>query len=254
MVDLSVAVDLVHGGRWTSLRAGAREWLWHRAAGRASVRPGGAFVDAGGLEECLPTVRGTPDHGYVWSRPWRAPGLVEGPDFALRRSVEEVDGAVVASYALAAAPGFRFVWAAHALLDLSPSARVVAPTGVVARVFPESGPWRAGPWPAPLGTPLDVCGPVDGTAVGAILTDCPQVTVLDGESLTLALAAPSGQPVSVALWRNLGGWPAAEPYRSIGVEPMLGKVFDLAEAGDGDAAVVPASGVLAWRLTVTAAG
>jgi hypothetical protein len=253
MVNLSFAVDLVHGGRWTSLRAGSREWLWRRPqAAREGVRPGDAFVDAGGLEECLPTVRGTPDHGYAWSRPWRAPGLVEGPDFALRRSIEVVDGAVVASYALTAAPGFRFLWAAHALLDLSTSARVVAPAGLSTRVFPLDGPWRAGPWPAPLGTPLDVCGPVDGTAVGAILTDCPQVTVDDGDTLTFSLAA-GGRPVSVALWRNLGGWPATEPYRSIGVEPMLGRVFDLAEAGPDDAAVVPASGVVRWRLTVTAA-
>jgi hypothetical protein len=94
-------------------------------------------------------------------------------------------------------------------------------------------------------------GPDDGTATAAILTDCPQVTVRDGSSLTFSLTAP-GQPVSVALWRNLRGWPADDPYRSIGVEPMLGRVFDLAEAGPDDAAVVPASGVLAWRLTVMA--
>ena len=53
--------------------------------------------------------------------------------------------------------------------------------------------------------------------------------------------------------RNLGGFPAADPYRSTGVEPMLGRVFDLAEAGPGDAAEVPASGAVRWRLTVTAA-
>jgi hypothetical protein len=54
------------------------------------------------------------------------------------------------------------------------------------------------------------------------------------------------------LWRNLGGFPADQPYRSLGVEPMLGRVFDLAEAGPSDAAVVPAAGVLSWRLTVSA--
>jgi hypothetical protein len=53
------------------------------------------------------------------------------------------------------------------------------------------------------------------------------------------------------LWRNLGGFPAEEPYRSLGVEPMLGRVFDLAEARPGDAAV-PAAGVLSWRLTISA--
>ena len=46
--------------------------------------------------------------------------------------------------------------------------------------------------------------------------------------------------------------PAAAPYRSIGVEPMLGRVFDRSEAGPGDAAIVPASGACEWRLTVSA--
>ncbi|WP_181805409.1 hypothetical protein [Streptomyces shenzhenensis] len=56
----------------------------------------------------------------------------------------------------------------------------------------------------------------------------------------------------MALWRNLGSFPESGPYRSIGVEPMLGRVFDLAEAEEGEAAVVPATGVPSWRLTVTA--
>jgi hypothetical protein len=33
---------------------------------------------------------------------------------------------------------------------------------------------------------------------------------------------------------------------------MLGRVFDLSEAGADDAAVVPESGELAWRLTLSA--
>jgi hypothetical protein len=69
--------------------------------------------------------------------------------------------------------------------------------------------------------------------------------------LQFELSCP-GQPISVALWRNLGGFPADAPYRSLGVEPMLGRVFDLAEAGPGDAAVVPASGELTWRLVISA--
>ena len=58
--------------------------------------------------------------------------------------------------------------------------------------------------------------------------------------------------MSVALWRNLGGFPEEAPYRSIGVEPMLGAVFDLAEAGPGDAAVVPESGEMRWEMRISA--
>jgi hypothetical protein len=91
-----------------------------------------------------------------------------------------IDADVEASYHLTARPGYRFVWAAHALLDLSPDAA------------------------------LDIA---DGT---------------------------------------LGGFPAGRPYRSIGVEPMLGAVFDLAHAGADDAVTVPPLGSVEWRLHITA--
>ncbi|TQS44743.1 hypothetical protein [Cryptosporangium phraense] len=244
---VSVSVDPAHGGRWTSLVSGGREWLWSRPSpARFAVAPGDTFVDVGGVEECLPTVRGVPDHGDVWSRPWTAlPGeaRVSAPDFALRRTIRTDGDAVHVGYTLRAAPGFRFVWAAHALLDVSASARLAAPAGTPTLVD------GAGvvAWPA---GGLDRLGPDDGTAVGAVLRDCPAVTVDDGERLSFTLHAPD-QPVSVALWRNLGGWPEGDPYRSIGVEPMLGRVFDLAEAGPGDAAVVFGSGVARWMLTIS---
>ncbi|MFI6263695.1 hypothetical protein [Micromonospora sp. NPDC051006] len=267
-VPLRVGVDLALGGRWTSLAGGGREWLWRGPQpGRAAVRPGAAFVDAGGLEECLPTVRGRPDHGDVWSRPWRATGpdtaVVESPDFTLTRRLAERSGAVVADYRLAAAPGYRFVWAAHALFDLSPAARLQAPAGTPTRLHPEAAellpgdwptcqPWLTGEWPAPAGLTLDALGPDDGTAVGAVLVDCPRVRVVDGPDLLTLELECADQPRSTALWRNLRGWPADRPYRSVGVEPMLGAAFDLADAGPGDAAVVPPAGEVTWRLTVSA--
>jgi hypothetical protein len=268
---LRVVTDDRHGGRWTSLHGAGREWLWRRTAtGRDRVSPGDAFVDAGGLEECLPTVRGIPDHGAAWSRPWRSAGpgtaVIECPDFTLSRQLSERAGAVVARYRLAAAPGYRFIWAAHALLDLSPAARLLAPPGTPTRLYEEAdahvteAPVPAGgsrhttPWPASPGVPLDRLGQDDGTALAAILVGCPDVRVVDGaDTLRLRLDC-EGQPRSTALWRNLRGWPAPAPYRSIGVEPMLGQVFDLAEAdpAGADAAVVPAAGQVDWQLTISA--
>lgn len=265
-VRVEIVTDPDHGGRWTSLKAGGREWLWHRdAPERGRVRPGDGFVDAGGLEECLPTVRGTPDHGDAWSRPWSVAQDTERVDcerFTLARAIRTTDRGAEVDYILCADPGFRFVWAAHALLDLSEHATLHAPRDAPTRLFPEaapslSGPWPAGApwlegsWPAPRGLALDRFGPDDGTAVGAVV-DTAHCCVHDGpDRLALALEA-DGQPTSVALWRNLGGFPAPAPYRSTGVEPMLGRVFDLADAGDGDAACVPATGEVHWRLTVTA--
>ncbi|MDH6578434.1 hypothetical protein [Kitasatospora sp. MAP5-34] len=212
-------------------------------------------------------MRGTPDHGDAWSRPWRRDGdtdLVECPDFVLRRRIEHRPAALRASYELHADPGYRLLWAAHALLDVTPDARLIAPDATSARLFPEAAalleePWPAGahhitgPWPTPHGLPLYRLGPDDGTAVGAVLTDCASVTVTDGtDTLTFSLHTDADVPVSIALWRNLRGFPAPAPYRSIGVEPMLGSVFDLAEAGPGEAATVPAGGTLRWQLEITA--
>ncbi|WP_373682283.1 MULTISPECIES: hypothetical protein [Streptomyces] len=254
---MSVVTDPQLGGRWTSLTAGGREWLWHRdEPRRARVRPGDPFADAGGLEECVPTVRGLPDHGDAWARRWHQDGdlhVVECPGFRLARRIRDDAGTVVADYTLTAEPGHRFVWAAHALLDLSPSARIGIDGPAEARLYAsdEDAGWVTGTWPRVDGIPLDRLGPDDGTAVGAVVLT-PRVSVHDGaDTLHLSLEG-DGQPLSVALWRNLRGFPQDAPYRSVGVEPMLGRVFDRATADDGDTAVVPAAGQVTWRLTITA--
>jgi hypothetical protein len=273
VIPLTVQIDAGHGGRWTSLRGGGREWLWHREEPRrARVIPGDAFADAGGLEECVPTVRGVPDHGDAWSRPWTVADdaefrhVVRCAHFELTRSVDADSGAVVAEYHLAAEPGFRFAWAAHALLDLSEHARLQVDRNTRTRLFPEAAPylrrpwpddadWIEGDWPAPGGLRLDALGPNDGSAVGAVMYGAgtaATAVVHDGPDHLRMTVEADGQPTSVALWRNLGGFPRGRPYRSIGVEPMLGRVFDLAQASDGDCAVIPAAGEVRWRLTITA--
>lgn len=242
--------DLARGGRWTSLRLAGREWLWSRPdPARASVRPGDAFVDVGGLEECIPTVRGVPDHGAAWSRAWRRVGdedVVTCDDFVLRRRLV-VDSGVTASYRIEAAPGYRFVWAAHATVDVSAAAYLDLPHGAPTRIYPDDGPsYVDGAWPAGN---LNRLGPDDGTAVGAVVVGVRAVGVVDGARLDLRLATDA--PTAIAVWRNLGGWPAGQPYRSIGVEPMLGSVFDLATAGPSDAVTVPARGSVTWELSAS---
>ncbi|MEV1081530.1 hypothetical protein AB0I98_25335 [Streptomyces sp. NPDC050211] len=251
-VPLTVVTDPAHGGRWTSLRAGGREWLWRReGTAREDVSPGDAFIDAGGLEECVPTVRGTPDHGDAWSRPWTSDGKgTESIDCERFRLTRTMGAGAEVDYVLTADPGFRFIWAAHALLDLSRRATVHMTEGARTRLYPDAGPWVAGNWPVAHGVRLDRLGPDDGTAVGAVVDASYCCVHDDADRLAFALEA-DGQPVSIALWRNLGGFPAEHPYRSTGVEPMIGRVFDLAEAGPDDAARVPASGEVRWRLTLT---
>jgi hypothetical protein len=257
-----VAVDLEDGGRWTSLQLAGREWLWSGPGLVSGPRTGiTSYVDVGGLEECFPTVRGWPDHGGLWNQAWST--LDEDEDWDVAQYEEAVllrrftggdvpddaePGTVWADYRLVAPAGYRFIWAAHALLDCAVGATLTAPADTVCRLYPDPAPALIAAWPSGL----DTYAADDGSAVGAVLLDCPVVSVRDrGLELSFALSCP-GQPVSTAVWRNLGGFPADAPYRSLGVEPMLGRVFELAEAGPGDAAVVPASGELTWRLVITA--
>jgi hypothetical protein len=241
---LTVEVDLAHGGRWTSLRTPEREWLWGNpdpavARARATVTPGAEFVDAGGVEECLPTVRGEPDHGAVWSRPW-SDGGVTADGFRLERRMR-VDGPLTVDYTITGPPHAPVVHAVHALLDVSPAARLDAPGVRAADLIDQDSvvPWPSG---------LDRLGPDDGTATAAVLPGCAAVTVVDGTD-ALELTWRAADP-ALLLWRNLRGWPEDRPYRSVGIEPMIGTAAAL--DGQGRPAVLDADGILRWRLRVRA--
>ncbi|MEU6745813.1 hypothetical protein ABZ914_06290 [Spirillospora sp. NPDC046719] len=253
---MTVTVDPELGGRWTSLRsASGREWLWSRQEPlRARVAPGDAFVDAGGLEECLPTLGGPPDHGDLWSRPWRETGNgheAEGGGFRLRRRMEIEGDTLTVTYEVSADPGRRFIWAAHALLDVSPNARLELPHGLPATVGVEGG-LKSFSWPELDGVDLGALGPDDGTTLMVVVPDVATVTVVDGTDRLTMTVTSAGLPTGVAYWRNLCGWPEHGPYRSIGVEPLLGRTGDLGACGPGDAVTVPESGTVGWTLTITA--
>ena len=136
--------------------------------------------------------------------------------------------------------------AVHLLLDVSELARLEA-RATTAHLLDRPG--GTVPWPSGL----DALGPDDGTAVAAVLPGCAAATVVDGpDALALSWRVLGGAAeCSLLLWRNLRGWPDGAPYRSIGVEPMLGTAADL--AGPGTPATIPSGGRLTWELTLSAA-
>lgn len=254
LLPLDLTTDLAHGGRWTSLRSGRREWLWRNPnipdGARDRVQPGDQFLDAGGAEECWPTVRGQPDHGAAWSRPWSgtpAAAAIELPGFG--RLQREIRGGsrLEVSYRFAGRPRTRFLHAVHLLLELSSAARVEVPEAGQVRLLDGDVPTMA--WPSGL----DRLGPDDQTAVCVLIPDCHQATVVDGaDRLGLDWDAPGASSVcSLLIWRNLGGWPLDSPYRSIGIEPMVGRAADLSTAGD-ESATLDRSGAFAWSLRLSA--
>ncbi len=254
-VPLSVRTDAGLGGRWTSLRSLEREWLWTNpdpeiARARKRVLPGAAFVDAGGAEECCPTVRGEPDHGAAWTRTWLAEGAKHAVDVPqvgrLSRRISG-DNPLVVDYELTGRPGTPFLHALHMLLDLSSAARLTMPGFPRMTVLDVDDPERE--WP----NGLDTLGPDDGTAVCALVHRCHEVTVVDGEYMLRFSWSSQDTPelCSLLLWRNLGGWPAQRPYRSIGVEPMVGGGADLSTADPNACARIGPLGHFRWVLRLS---
>ena len=256
-VTLRVRTDPALGGRWKSLRSFEREWLWtnpdsESASARKRVVPGDAFVDAGGAEECFPTVRGKPDHGDAWTRTWSTDGTKSAVDVPqmgrLSRRISG-DNPVVVDYEITGLPGTPFLHALHTLLDLSSTARLALPGSPRISVLDVDDSERE--WP----DGLDTLGPDDGTAICALVPGCNEVAVLDGEYQLRFTWDSEHSPelCSLLLWRNLGGWPPQRPYRSIGVEPMVGRAADLSIADLNDCARIGPRGYFRWVLRLSCA-
>lgn len=266
----SVNVDAEHGGRWTSLTDPAGvQWLWTRQApGRD--RPGTEFVDVGGLEECFPTVGGSPDHGQLWRVPWHRSGdivdsgVAEGVPAAHHLSVTQEDvtlsrvitctaDAVTVNYHLTATPGRRFVWAAHTSIEPTAGTQIHAPEGHRVRAWPGHVRAVETTWPAVLGIEgFDTLPDNDGSAMFCLLPDLARLSVVSPRGALRFRLSCSGQPIGFGLWRNLSGYPwNGVPYRNFVVEPMLGHDLCLAQAGPGDAATVPKSGIVEWQLEIS---
>lgn len=260
-VPVSVSTAPASGGRWTSLAAGGREWLWSNPdpevrRARTTARPGDAFADAGGGEECFPTVQGVPDHGELWTLPWHRSASGETVEVGNRRVTRRVrarDGDLCVAYRIAGRPGTRFVHAVHLLLDLSPLSLLEIPGRPALTWRDAAGPGEhmIGRWPVVDGTDFSRLGPDDGTAACLVVHDVTSCRIVDGsDALTLSWRRTRGDGPGegLVLWRNLRGWPADRPYRSIGIEPCLGATVDHEETGLCSA--TDATGTAEWELVI----
>ncbi len=257
----SVGFDPQHGARIDSIAdSSGFEWLWSRPDPRRYlVHPGDAFVDVGGAEECFPTISGTPDHGEVWSQPWeRREDVVRVTTRSgeLQRRMTVDGDRIEFRYTLTAAPGMQFVWALHALVRPDPGMRLSVPGQPIVRCWSDGDdrPAVETRWPTPdIGRDLEeLPGDDDGTARFVAVSGCGELSLSapDGHRMRFRLDAP-GQVHGIGIWRNLNGYPADDaPYRSFGIEPMLGTHHHLGHASPAEAAVVPAGGTAEWRVAI----
>jgi hypothetical protein len=156
-VEIAVVPEL--GARIISLKnlRTGRDWMWHPAGGLKLFRncPGDDFAQGplAGVDECLPTIaaccwqgRVLPDHGEVWSEPWRVDseawegGILKTSiklgisPFEFERTLELSGHEVHLGYRLTNVNTQEesFLWAIHPLLKLCPGDRLEAPASTAA--------------------------------------------------------------------------------------------------------------------------
>lgn len=280
------------GSKMVSLKdAGSgREWLSRTALplGNGGYASSFAEGDGSGWDEMFPTVDACrlqgkpwdgielPDHGEVWSLPWRCElrehrlcCAVDGHrlPYRLEKAYSFTnEGRLRIDYAarnLSADP-LPFLWAAHPLFQVHAGMQIIVPDGLnrIAVSYShrgrlgERGSLRA--WPKPLPEApevrLDVVEAASaGTAEkfyyhGELPEGCASLyDPVSGDKLTLSFS-PEQVPY-LAIWANCGGY--LNQYH-VALEPATGFLDDAAAAwSEGRTTVIPGDATYEWHLELT---
>lgn len=242
-VEVVVVPEL--GAKVISLRnrLTGREWMYHPHSGRGLFRnqPGDDFSRSliAGWDECLPTIapckwngRMLPDHGEVWSLPWKLDAAawclkrittsVELPlvPFRFTRSVEVQAGLITVDYRLTNLSGEsqRFLWAMHPLLALQPGDQLELPEE--ARLLLEQKPWIPS---LDFGGSTAKCakafaGPLGEGRAGVF-------NPVSGDRITFEWDTQVCH--TLGIWLTRGGW---NGHHHLALEPANGASDSLAEA------------------------
>ncbi len=280
---------------WEDRRRGL-SWLWRNPylpwrRPRDEARYVQEF-DLGGWDECLPAIAPgvyptdpwagvpIPDHGELWSQPWKiqlrieegerilATGVAEGRSFPYRFErtliLEANRPAVHIRYRLRnnAEHTFYFLWAAHPLFPLLPGTRLLIPGPATARVAAAIGiapQAMVFPWPQlPIeGGFLDLQepNPEGGWALKLFLRPAASWARLIHPTGAWWEMGWRGPITHLGLWINAGGWSGANtpPYQNLALEPAIGAPDDLNEAMRewGFFGLLPPLQEMEWSLQVT---
>ncbi|MEB3284528.1 MAG: hypothetical protein VKN33_04510 [Candidatus Sericytochromatia bacterium] len=276
-----------------------REWMWRNSALEPRTPEYGASYvaahDLGGFDECFPSVAQTvfpsgpwegtpvPDHGEIWSQPWKAEPFCDGAQIEVRlhthgvrfpyrfeRSIWMYEGesALRMTYAvtnLSHYP-FPFIWSSHPVFNVSPGMKLVVPAremtvyGSSQDRFGRLG--REVPWPLANdaeGRQWDLSVvPDTGTGLAVKLWGAaPKLGYVALQDIfvgsELRLHFDPSEVTHLGLWLNYSGWSGvagAAPYFNVAIEPCIGAQDDLALAVRHyrEHALLPPSGRKAWQL------
>jgi galactose mutarotase-like enzyme len=288
--SLCVSVLPERGGKLTSLRTrpDGLEWLHPPLRPYAQARSDGAFEqsDAGGWDECLPSVAGStgvPDHGDLWRLPWsvtrQGQGLqmsadalsaplrfhrhlsLNGSALALRYRVENIGSGTA-----------EFVYSAHPLLQVEEGDRILLPPSVTSLRVESSAGERLGPSGARCGWPLAYdsrgrevnlsrVGPADGATAEKLFAGplAEGWCALYRARLRRGIVFRWDAAVLpyVGLWISLGAWPASSGARqyTVAIEPSNAACDSLDTARSlGLATALAAGQSVTWSMEVGIVG
>ncbi|MBB6669122.1 hypothetical protein [Cohnella nanjingensis] len=289
---LSLTVIPALGGKAVSLSslATGREWLWRSGKPLGNAGYGSPFAsgDESGWDEMFPGIdacaypdspwqgRAVPDHGEVWSLPWRfrldgdaLRGKADGVNFpyTLEKTITmPASDTLRIQYAAtnrSDAP-FSFLWAAHPLFRAREGMRIRVPDHLTEIEVSYSAGRRLGifgdkqPWPVARTSAGEIDLRLIESSAGrhaekyyftervkegwASLED-----PATGEAVVLRF--PADRVPYLAVWANAGGYGG---YEHVALEPATGRMDDLAHAmSRGESATVEPGGRYAWHLELS---
>lgn len=261
------------GGKMTSLRrqSSGTEFLLQPPTTPLRLYSGGAFedYDTSGFDECFPTVSacgypgghfaGTdlPDHGELWSSPWRH--VVRRDELCMAiaarklpcefRKLISLDGdSIVLQYEIQSFTDtpFHYLWSSHPLLRVSAGDRILLPHGVDQMLVNWSSDSYLGDFGACCNWPL--AKRQDGVSEDLSVVKprtAGKATKLYTKKVALGCAAlyhaeteesisfhfdPKTIPY-LGVWICEGGWPTPQDgHHTVAIEPCGGRPDSLAEA------------------------
>jgi galactose mutarotase-like enzyme len=280
-----VPVDLVNsyiaasflpelGAKMISLEsvASGREFLLQppeRPYRRADYGASFADYDTSGFDDCCPTVaecmypgnafagKKMPDHGDLWSASWKCTVQeqellfeTEGKSlpYRFRKNVRLEANLAILNYEIVntGSEEFAFLWAAHPLLAVEPSCRIVLP-GEVSQLFLEwSRGERLGKFGDTCGWPVAVVNGGEKINLSELRTTnactADKLFVTRLRSGTCAVSYPqTNEAIAfhfdprdipyLGVWICQGGWPSPERgHFTVALEPCTGYPDSLREA------------------------
>jgi galactose mutarotase-like enzyme len=274
-----------------SLSSGREFFLQHPDRPYRRARHGDPFIDSdiSGFDECLPTVSACPypeppfagmtmpDHGEVWSLPWKHE---IGPEtvtlevagvclpYRLRRTTRLSGSAVELDYEITntSDQAFKYLWSAHPLLTIEPGAEIVLPSGISELLVDYSAGKRfmvgqTVAWPAALtagGEPAQlntITGPQQKTADKFFTSRMSEgycgMRIPSVNQAIFFRFNPQEVPY-LGVWICQGGFPAEGPPEfTIALEPCNGRPDSLVTAiANRECPELPAGGTHRWHLQI----